>query len=121
MVIRVSLTLDPVDVDLLDRLAALEGSSRSEQVRVLLAHARPNLRQAVEMLEAAVTQRDEFLKVFGETAAAEFAELKPEIERIQNTLLGSMSRIEGALAAKSALDDPRSSNHGGQVSEDGDS
>lgn len=115
MVVRVSLSLDPVDVDLLDRLAALEGSNRSEQVRLLLGQARPSIRQVVELLEQAVHQRDEFLSLLGEVAVKDFEPLLPELEQIQNQLIGAMSRMEGALAARSAADDPRRSNHGGQV------
>lgn len=115
MVIRVSLTLDPVDVELVDRLAASQGINRSEQFRQFLAQARPMLRQTVEVLEAAQRQRDELLETFSEAELTGLAELLPEVERVQGTILGSMARLEGAMAAQAAMD-PRSSNHGGQVS-----
>lgn len=114
MVIRVTLSLDPVDVDLVDRLAALQGSNRSEQIRIFLGEARPMLRQTVEMLEAALRQRDQLTAVFSEAQITGFSALLPEVERVQDAVLGSMSRLEGALAAHEAAD-PRPSNHGGHT------
>lgn len=115
MITRVSLSLDPVDVDLLDRLARAQGINRSEQVRQILAESRPMLRQTVETLEAALRQRDEFLQTIAEAEAAGLAELIPEVRRVQDSIVGSLSRLEGALAAHEALADPRASNHGGHT------
>lgn len=114
MVIRVTLSLDPVDVDLLDRLAALQNSNRSAQVRQFLEQARPAIKQTVEMLEGAQRQRDELLRLWGEAEVVGLEELLPEVERVQGAVLGAMSRLEGALAAHEASD-PRSSNHGGHT------
>lgn len=114
MVIRVTLSLDPIDVDLVDRLATLTGSNRSEQIRQFLGEARPVLRQTVEILESALRQRDQLSAVFSEAQIAGFSALLPEIERVQDAVVGSMSRIEGALAAHEAAD-PRLSNHGGHT------
>ena len=115
MITRVSLTLDPVDVDLLDRLARAQGINRSEQVRQILAESRPMLRQTVETLEAALRQRDEFLQAIAEAEAAGLSELIPEVQRVQDSILGALARLEGAMAAHEARDDPRASNHGGHT------
>lgn len=115
MITRVTLALDPVDVDLIDRLARVQGLNRSEQVRELLGELRPTLRQAVETLEAALRQRDEFLALVAEGEVVGLAELLPEVNRVHDTVVGAMARLEGALAVRAAAD-PRLSNHGGQVS-----
>lgn len=114
MVIRVTLSLDPVDVELIDRLAALTGSNRSEQMRVFLAELRPMLRQTVETLEAALRQRDDLLRVVGEADVLGLQGLLPEVEKVQNSVLGAMSRLEGKMAAAETAD-PRPSNHGGHT------
>lgn len=112
---RVSLTLDPVDVDLLDRLAKLEGANRSIEVRGILESIRPTLRATVEAFEAAIQQRDEFVKKTAQQGLEDLQELMPEMERIQTTMLGALSRLEGAATARAA-ENPRGSNHGGHNS-----
>lgn len=117
-VMRVTLTLDPVDVELLDRLAELEGSNRSAELRSMLGQLRPMLRQIVEALEAAMRTRDEFALEAGKVALSEFGELLPEVDRVQNAMLGALARLEGSAAARAASEpgpDPRSSNHGGHT------
>lgn len=117
---RVTLALDPVDVDLLDRLATLEGSNRSAELRSMLRDLRPMLQQVVEALEAALRTRDEFSQAAGAVAAAELLELVPEVQRLQNVMLGSLARMEGAAAvrAQQPAPDPRPSNHGGHNSDE---
>lgn len=113
-----TVALDPVDVDLLDRLAALEGSNRSAELRSMLASLRPTIRQVVEALEAALRTRDAFTQAAGAAAADELLELLPEVERIQNVMLGSLARLEGAAAVRAARatdEEPPSSNHGGHT------
>lgn len=115
-VVRVTLSLDPVDVDLLDRLAALEGSNRSAEVRAVLLQLRPMLAQAVTMFEAALAAREKFTEVIANTDyVGTLTEVGPEIERLTATLLGSMARLEGAAAAAAESEDPRPSNHGGHT------
>ena len=93
---RVSLTLDPIDVDLLDRLTALGGGNRSEQIRAVLVQVRPAFRSLLTAFEAV---RDE--KAAFESVAAAIAEtggledLVAEAERLQLAFLGSSSRLEG--------------------------
>lgn len=115
-VARVTVALDPVDVDLLDRLAALEGSNRSAELRSMLGSVRPIMKQVVESLESALRTRDEFTKAAGVAAVGELLELMPEVNRIQSTMIGALARLEGAAAARAANDpDPRPSNHGGHI------
>lgn len=115
---RVTLTLDPIDVELLDRLAELEGSNRSAELRSMLGQLRPMLRGIVEALEAAMRTRDEFAQEAGKVALGEFGELLPEVDRVQNAMLGALARLEGSATARAASEtgpDPRSSNHGGHT------
>ena len=117
-VLRVTVALDPVDVDLLDRLAALEQSNRSAELRSILLQLRPMLQATVEAFEAATRTRDEFSLAAAQANVLELQELLPEVERIQAVMVGSMARLEGAAAARAAQpdeEDPRSSNHGGHT------
>lgn len=108
-VARVTVTLEQIDLELLDRLAALEGSNRSAQLRDMLASARPMLRATVDALEAANRTKQSFLNQAAEYALGDLTEMLPEVEKINKAILGAMSRIEGAAAAN-----PRGGNHGGQ-------
>ncbi len=114
---RVTVTLDPVDVDLLDRLGKLESLSRSAELRGILAQFRPMLRQTVEAMEAVARQREAFDDTVAAASMEQLASLMPEVERLQNAYLGAFSRIEGAAAVAAAREDsdPRPSNHGGHT------
>lgn len=109
--LRVTVALDPVDVDLLDRLATLEDSNRSAELRTILLQLRPMLKATVEAFESASRTRDEFSLAAAQANILELQELLPEVERIQAAMVGSMSRLEGAAAAH----DPLPSNHGGHT------
>lgn len=117
--VRVTVTLEPVDVDLLDRLAALEGQNRSSELRSILTQLRPTLVQTVNAFESALTHRDALDQAAAEASVSELQELLPEAEKLQNLLLGILAKFEGNAAAKAAFAeelaalDPRSSNHGG--------
>lgn len=115
--VRVSLTLDPIDVDLLDRLGKLEGLNRSAELRGMLAQLRPMLRQTVEAFEAASAARDMLTAEAAEVKVSELEQLLPEVQRVQDAYLGFMARLEGESAAASAAEglDPRPSNHGGHT------
>lgn len=104
MIIPKTLTFDSVDVDLLDRMAAVQGGNRSAVLREILAEFRPMFRQLVETLEAAQRQKDQFLESVGASALAEMLALEPEVEKIQNAALGAMARAESALVALEAAD-----------------
>jgi hypothetical protein len=103
---RVTMTLDPIDVDLLDRLAVLEGRNRSEELRSILEQVRPMLASTVEAFEAALRQRDAFDEKAREAAVSGLSALIPEVEALSRQYMGAMSRLEGgAAAAASASDD----------------
>lgn len=106
--VRTSLTLDSVDVDLLDRLARLEGQNRSQEMRGILAQLRPVLLATVEAFEAALAQRDKFDQVAATAAIQGLEELLPEVEEMARRYMGAMSRLEGSAAAAEAADAPAS-------------
>ena len=106
--VRVTLTLDPVDVDLLDRLARLEGQNRSQEMRGVLGQLRPVLVATVEAFEAALVQRDKFDEVAASAAISGLEELLPEVEELASRYMGAMSRLEGSAAAAAAEDAPAS-------------
>jgi len=113
--VRVSLTLDPVDVELLDRLGKLEGLNRSQELRSIMAQFRPMLRATVEAFEQALEQREKLSEAAVSASVARLQELAPEVEKMQDSYLGMMARIEGLSAAHAAREDdsdPRSSNTG---------
>ena len=111
---RVTVTLDPVDVDLLDRLGRLEGKNRSAELRFILGEARPVLKATVEAFEAAIQQRDRLQAAAASGLVQDLEDLLPEVQAMQQQYLGAMSRLEGAAAAREA-EDPRPSNHGGHT------
>lgn len=98
---RVTLTLNPIDVDLLDRLGALEGLNRSQELRSILDQCRPMLIATVEAFEAALRQRDAFDVKAREAAVSGLTDLLPEVEALSRQYLGAMSRLEGIAAAAS--------------------
>lgn len=108
--VRVTVTLEARDVDLLDRLAKIEGKNRSAELRGLLEAAREQLVPIVEAFEAAVAQREAFDSLAAQAALQDLQGLLPEVEALNRAYLGAVSRIEGAFAA-----DPRPSNHGGHT------
>lgn len=114
---RVTVTLHPQDVDLLDRLGKLEGANRSAELRGILEQFRPMLRQTVEAMEAVARQRAAFDETVAAASVEQLQALMPEVERLQNAYLGAFARIEGAAAAAAAdeASDPRPSNHGGHT------
>jgi hypothetical protein len=103
---RITVSIDPIDVELLDRLAALEGLNRSAELRGILREVRPMLMATVEAFESALAQRDEFTKAAANAAVVGLESLMPELQRLQEAYLGAMSRVEGeAAAARAAAGD----------------
>lgn len=96
--VRVTVTLDPQDVDLLDRLAALEGLNRSAELRAMLAQVRPVLRATIETFERAITQRIKFDSAASRIEFSKLESLLPEIESIGNQYLGIVSKLDGIEA-----------------------
>ena len=102
----------------MDRLAALEESNRSAELRSILLQLRPMLKATVEAFESASRTRDEFSLAAAQANILELQELLPEVERIQAVMVGSMARLEGAATARASEpdeQDPRPSNHGGHT------
>lgn len=112
--VRVTVTLDPIDVGLLDRLAKLEGLNRSAELRSMLAQLRPMIRATVEAFEQAHAQRDKLTQAAADATMEQFEAMLPEVERMQDSYLGAMARLEG-LATAAEAEDPRPSNHGGHT------
>ena len=106
--VRVTLTLEPQDVDLLDRLAKLEGLNRSQEMRGILQHLRPMLTATVEAFENALSMRDKFDEAAASAAIAGLEALVPEVEEMSRRYLGAMSRLEGSAAVAEADDAPAS-------------
>lgn len=106
--VRVTLTLDPVDVDLLDRLARLEGQNRSQEMRGVLEQLRPVLLATVEAFEGALAQKEKFDAAAATAAIEGLQELLPEVEEMARRYMGAMSRLEGSAAAAAADDAPAS-------------
>lgn len=104
---RVTVTLEREDLELLDRLAALEGSNRSAELRSMLASVRPMLKATVDALEAANRTKDTFYQQAAELALGDLTAVLPEVERLHTQYLGALSRLEGAAASR-----PPSSNTG---------
>ena len=97
--LRVTVTLHPEDVDLLDRLGALEGSNRSAQLRSVLEQIRPVLTATVTAFEAAMNQREALDQAAAQVEVSKLQKLIPEAERLNDAFLGVLSRVEGLLAA----------------------
>lgn len=111
-IVRVTVTLDPIDVDLIDRLARLEGLNRSQELRGVLQQLRPTLQTLVDAFEAALAQRDLFDQKAAELALSGLEDLLPEVEALNRQFMGAMARIEGKGTARAAADEAPGSNTG---------
>lgn len=101
--VRVTVTLPGIDVDLLDRLATLEGLNCSAELRVMLAQLRPMLRATVEAFEAAAAQRDKLTDASGAVEHIErLLGMAGDVEKMQDEYLGTMGRIEAAASSHAA-------------------
>jgi len=99
---RITVSIDPIDVELLDRLAAIEGLNRSAELRGILREVRPMLTATIEAFEAALRQRDEFTRLAADAAVTGLEALMPEVERLKETYMGAIARLEGDAAAARA-------------------
>lgn len=109
-VARVTVALDPADVDLLDRLSVLEGSNRSAVLRSLLAEVRPMLSQTVDAFERAQALRGQLDRAAAEAVVSDLQAIRGNVEAAGDQFLGAVAALEGLAAA-----DPRRSNHGGHT------
>jgi len=101
--VRVTLTLDPADVEMLDKLAELEGSSRSAEVRSMLAALRPSIRAVIAAIDAASVARSELTEAAARTGAEELERLMPKLGELQGQVLGALAQIEMTAASQAAL------------------
>lgn len=108
--VRVTVTLRADDVELIDRLARLEGSNRSAILRSMLDEVRDVLGQTVTAFEGAVAARERLDRAAADATVSELEQVREEMEQLQLRALGAIAKLEGAAAAN-----PRASNHGGQV------
>jgi Ribbon-helix-helix protein, copG family len=99
---RVTVTLDPEDIELLDRLAKLEGSNRSAELRGLLTQVRPMIRDLVEMFERAASQREALDAALVNLTVSELQAIMPEVDEISRRFLGTIAKLEGTQAAADA-------------------
>lgn len=113
--VRVTLTLNRVDVELLDQLAALEGSNRSAEVREILTGMRPSIAGVIRAFHAAAKAKEQLQTQLLAATASDLDAIRPDIEAIQQRFVGLVARLEGAEAAREAAD-PRPSNYGGHNS-----
>lgn len=100
--LRVTVTLEPIDVDLLDRLARLEKSNRSAELRNLLRQARPIIGNLVQTFEAAERQREALDQAMVTASVSELEAIMPEVEEISRRFMGAMAKLEGHAAASEA-------------------
>lgn len=101
---RVTVTLDPADLDWIDRLAALEGKNRSEELRTLFAQLRPGMRATVLAMEAALKARDKIAPAAMQAAVDQLAGLLPDAEGVGGDYLAAMARIETLAVAADVRD-----------------
>lgn len=96
---RVTVTLDPEDVQLLDALAGFEGLNRSAELRGLLAQVRPIMRQLVETFTLASQQRDALDRAMVGATVSELEAIAPEMDEIAKRFMGTLAKLEGHAAS----------------------
>jgi len=99
---RVTVTLLPEDVQMLDRMAAIQGTSRSAELRDIIDAARPVYTGIIAAFESAIAQKSRMDQAIMAATEGDLVRIAPELEKIQETFLGVMSRLEGAAAAADA-------------------
>jgi Ribbon-helix-helix protein, copG family len=97
--VRVTVTLQPEDVAMLDELGRLEGSNRSEQLRGLLAQVRPMVEPVIAAFREAERSRRELDQKLVNATVTELEAIQPEVEEMGRRFMGMMAKLEGAAAA----------------------
>lgn len=100
--VRVTVTLEPTDVALLDSLARLEGSNRSAELRGLLAQVRPVMATLVRTFEEAERQRKQLDAAMVSATVSEMESILPEAEDLSRRFMGMIAKLEGAATAADA-------------------
>ena len=93
--VRVTVTLDPRDVELLDKLAALEGLNRSAELRSMLAQVRPMVEQVIATFDSVNSQREALDAAIAAATVSDLEAIGPEIEDIGRRFMGAMAKLEG--------------------------
>lgn len=96
---RVTVTLDPIDVALLDRLAFYEGFNRSQELRRMLEQFRPMLQQLVATFDEAGKQRGLLDQAMLNATVSELEAIMPEVEEMGRRFMGALAKLEGHAAA----------------------
>lgn len=109
---RVTVTLDPEDVRLLDALAAFEGQNRSAELRGLLRQIRPVMKQLVETFEVVSSRRLSLDEAMKNASISELEMIQPDLDEISKRFMGAMAKLEGAAAAAAGDGDAPASNTG---------
>lgn len=97
--VRVTVTLEPRDVELLDKLAKFEGTNRSAELRGMLAQVRPLVGEVVRVYEEAERHRELLDQALVNASISELEVIKPEMEEISNRFLGALAKFEGHIAS----------------------
>lgn len=97
--VRITVTMTAEQVDLLDKLAAMEGTSRSEELRGLVQQGVPMMREIVRVFESVSSRRRDLDAAIATATRSEIQAVMPELEAISDRFLGLLARLEGASAA----------------------
>lgn len=97
--VRVTVTLRPSFVDLLDELARFEGTNRSAELRGLLDQVEPVIGQIVGTLREVERQREALDQAMVNATVSELEAITPELEQISRRFMGAMAKLEGHAAA----------------------
>lgn len=106
--VRVTVTLNPIDVALLDKLAGIEGKNRSAELRGMLEQFRPMIQQLVSTFEEASRQREALDQAMVSATVSELEAIMPEVEEISRRFMGAMAKLEGTATARRDGDAPAS-------------
>lgn len=97
---RLTVSITEEQRDLLDRLAKLEGSSRSDVVRGILDAAVPQMRSLVQTFERLSEQRDQLGEALAQQLAGDAAVVEGDLARLQLMFSGVLAKLEGSAAAQ---------------------
>lgn len=97
--VRVTVTLHPIDVALLDAMAKFENKNRSAELRGMLEQFRPMLQQLVATFTDADRQRSALDQAMANATLSELEAIQPEVEDIGRRFLGALAKLEGHGAA----------------------
>jgi len=97
--VRVTVTLEPIDVQLLDALARFEGQNRSAELRGLLVQVRPIMQQLVSTFTAAEKQRGQLNLAMANASVSDLESITAEAEEVGKKMLAMFAALEGAATA----------------------